>query len=377
MASSFRLIAILFTILCLSELSSHVLGADSIGENVPITYKLNQKRTECIYEVFEMSDFVTFSVFIVEAMNNGAPIGDIAFEGPLSGNPDIITKIEEITSGQYDNNYDGESSQNPSLGRQLKKGMTSHWPIIKDSDKKVRYDKRMGIINRSLKVDWTHAGENEDAVAARSQIEAEKREAYRNKGRGPPKNDEESVAQNDRFKAKIMSKIEPYEETNAVKAAGWYRLCVSSRYHALMVEMEIRGGNRMGGIDRRTGHVHTYESKEMLDAEKLWNEEEVNAKAKATALTEEQKRALENQVKEQDLHASKSQITHLNSMVTEIKKSHQEFHRRIKSHKASAARNYESMIWSSKLETVLYIIITAVQVYTVRKWLSGNTLLGK
>jgi len=368
---------IVFTILlsCLSNQCSRVCAGS--GDNVSVTYRVNQKRTECIYKNFEKSDFVTYSVFVVEALNNGPPKATISFEGPIAGNPDIPKKVIEITGGDYDLKYDGESNT-PSLGRTLKKGMQTHWPIIKDSDKKVRYDKRMGLINRSLKVDWTHAGESEDAMKARAQIEQEKREAYRNRGRGAPR--EEGNEQNERFKAKVMAAIEPFEETNAIKAQGWYQLCVSSEYHALVVEMDMRSGRELGGVDRTTGHVYTHEAREMLDAEKLIDEvpedeqEDFNT---YETLSEEEQKAIENQVKEQDLHATKAQIKHLNSLVAEIKRKHHDFQQRIKSHKASSERNHENLLWSSKLETVLYIMITGVQVYTVRKWLMSNQLLGR
>lgn len=374
MASTFRLTMIIILILCLSSPFSRVAG-DSSGEHVPMIWNINQKRTECIYDNFEKSDFATFSAIVLEAKNNGPPKATISFEGPLAGNPDILKRVEEKTSRKYVDKEDGK----PSLGRELKNGIQNHWPTIKDSDKNVRYDQRFGIINRSLKVDWTHAGESEDAMAARAEIEMEKREAYRSRGRGAPQ--DEDPVQTERFKAKVMAKIEPHEETSVIKVAGWYRLCVSSEYHALVVEMDLRSGNKMGGIDRVTGHVYTHEAQETLDAEKLIDDVpedpkdlDVNTYA---SLSEEQQKELENQVKEHDMHATKAQIKHLNSLVGEMKKKHADFAHRITSHKASAARNHGSLIWSSKLETALYILITGVQVYTVRKWLMSNSLLGK
>lgn len=86
---------------------------------------------------------------------------------------------------------------------------------------------------------------------------------------------------------------------------------------------------------------------------------------------------IENQVREQDLHATTAQMKHLNTLVSEMKKFQQEMHHRIKSHEASARRNYEGMIWSGKLETLLYFVIMGAQIYTLRSWLLSNTLLGK
>ena len=87
------------------------------------------------------------------------------------------------------------------------------------------------------------------------------------------------------------------------------------------------------------------------------------------SLDEETKKVLDNQVNEQDLHASKAQIKHLNTMVLEMKKKHHEHQQRIKMHSATANRNYNSYVRSGKLETLLYVILAGAQVWTFRKWL--------
>ena len=119
---------------------------------MPITYKIPRKQTECIYDKFDKSDFVTFSVFVVEAMSNGPPKAEISFEGPIHGNEDVLKKVEDALPGT-------DFAPKSSLGQDLRNGAQMHWPVVKDADKKVRYDKRLGIINREIKVDWSHAGE--------------------------------------------------------------------------------------------------------------------------------------------------------------------------------------------------------------------------
>ncbi|KAL9181890.1 hypothetical protein ACHAXT_012233 [Thalassiosira profunda] len=327
--------------------------------HIPITYKINPKQTECIYERFEKSDFVTFSVFISEALDGGPPKASIAFEGPVGGSDDALQKIKEIDADF--------APDTQSLGRELRTGVQG-WMHIKDSDRNVRYDKRLGIINRSVKVDWTHAGESEDMMAARAEIEREKKEAYRNYGKGPPQPDQE--AQNEKFRTVTMPAIGPFEETNAIKATGWYRLCASAEQHGLLVEMDFRSGAKMGGVDRTTGHVYTHEAREMMEEEQQIEESMESPDASTYAsLDEETKKVLDNQVKEGDLHASKAQIKHLNTMVLEMKKKHHEHQQRIKMHSATANRNYKSYVRSGKLETLLYVILAGVQVWTFRKWL--------
>lgn len=375
MASVFGFV--LFFVVCLSYLTP---STHAYSEYIPITYKINQKQTECLYDQFEQNDFVTFSAFVVEALNNGIPSANIKFEGPVANNQEVLEKINDKGGGNTKTKNNDDLN---SLGRELRTGAFVHWPKVKDSDKAVRYDKRIGIINRSLKVDWTHAGESEDAMASRAQIEREKKEAYRNYGRGPQNRDGDAADQkNEQFRTITQVKIEPFEETHTIKASGWYRLCISSEYHGLMVEMEMRSGTKLGGVDRTTGHVYTYEEREMLDEEKRIDED-ISATEESlldantyASFKEEVQKEIENQVKEQDMHATQTQVKHLNVMVTEMKKQNQDSHRRIKSHEATARRNYENLAWSGKLETLLYILISGVQVYTIRKWLSGNSVLG-
>lgn len=338
-----------------------VQGGDA--ERVQLMYKVNQKQTECLYDHFEEGEVVTFSVFVVEALMNGKPIANIKYEGPVAGNSAVLG---EGTNGD----------ETSSLGRELRAGYDTKWPKVKDSDKNKRFDQRIGVINRQLIVDWTHAGESEDAMAARAEMQ---KNPYRDSGRGPYSAKEKELP----LRTVTQAKIEPYQETRVIKARGYYRVCVASEYHPLVVEMDMRCGSKLGGVDQDTGHVFTEEKRQLLDDEESIDfkvtpieERQLDANTYATSNAEMQKE-IENQVREQDLHATTAQMKHLNTLVSEMKKFQQEMHHRIKSHEAGARRNYEGMIWIGKLETLLYFVIMGAQIYTLRSWLLSNTLLGK
>ncbi|KAL7537410.1 hypothetical protein ACHAWF_005748 [Thalassiosira exigua] len=348
----------------------------SVGDHVRIQYKIGQKQTECLHKKFEQSDMVTFGVFVVEALNNGLPKASITFEGPIAGNDELSRKIDEIDPGRAA----GMGVAIDTLGKELRAG-TQSWRHVKDVDKGVRYDKRIGVVDRAIKVDWTHAGEHEDSVAARAQIESERKEAYRNSG-GPGGPGGGDGAKDERFRTITMERVDPYEQTHAAKAGGWYRLCVSSEFHALVVEMEMRSGNELGGIDRSTGHVYTREERDLIDDEaRIANgvtaPEEGRADANTYDAEGEERKLAENQVREKDLDATKEHVQDLVKLVTKIKKKQTDAMLRIMNHKSTAKRNHHDVIHSGKLETMLYVVITVAQMYTVRKWLLSNSLLGR
>lgn len=338
------------------------------ADRVALRYKINQKDTQCIFSHLEKGDFASFSVYIVES-NSGNMKGTVSYDGPIAGNADLHDK-----GGGNDGNH------KLTLGLEISRGV-SKWPELKMIDRKARYDQRIGVQNRQYKVDWTHAGESEDAVAMRAELAKSDRN-NRSGGRygNPQAERDKRDGRETETRTIVMDRVEPYEETRAIKAAGWYRLCVTSDFHTLYAHMDIRNGSELGGVDRETGHVITHSKREMLDEMDLLDS--VNERALLDSNTQlsaelEKQKELENQVKEQDLHATKAQIKHMNELVHDMREMQSEAFYRLKSHESSARRNYSMICWSSTLETLLYVTITGVQIYTVRKWLLGEAVLGR
>lgn len=337
------------------------------GEYIPLTYRIHERQTECIYDLLIKDDQATYSAYVTESLSNGPLAIDVKFEGPL-------------LPPSYPLNE---------LGRSLQNSVDEGWHKYKDADLGNRYDKRIGIINQDIRVDWTHAGENGDAIAMRNKIGAERKEAIANyheslKRHGVVEGAEQRLKSNV-FRTVTMSNINPFEALNVIKAPGWYRLCVSADNHELLVTMEIRSGNAMGGVDLNTGHVYTYAERERLDAEKLMDEEIARRELESqeldyntyASLDEELKKGIENQVKDNDLHQTKAQISRLTTLVAEIRRSIDHHHDRINNHKATARRNHNGMVFSGVVETILYVILAGIQAYTVRRWLLGPALLGE
>ena len=141
-----------------------------------------------------------------------------------------------------------------------------------------------------------------------------------------------------------------------IVAPGWYRLCVKSSWYPITGEMELRKASDLGGIDKRTGHVYTYQRRHMLEEE---------AEMEVQGLQDE------------DLMTTRAQLKKLNRLLGEIKENQKKEQHRSTVHAAVNEHSHSRMVLSSLLQTVIFCIVTGVQIYTVRKWFSQTSLLGR
>ncbi|KAL7534039.1 hypothetical protein ACHAXR_005597 [Thalassiosira sp. AJA248-18] len=389
MATHHRRLILLSTLLLFNLLHHTSLAIhSSLKLHKPLQYKIAGKQTQCIYDNFLAKDVVTLSVFVVEALNNGKPKASISFEGPVAGNKDILpprSPSEDGGDGDNTNQDDELSSQssadnpnpNPNnnngkmtTGRSIQSAIRRDWPKIKAPHSP------MEVYERKFKVDWTHAGESEDAAAARAFLLQKNHEEHRLHRLETRRNKEENNNGNPPppppppMHTVAQASITPYEETNEIMAHGWYRLCVTSDFMPLIVEMDMRSANQMRGIHPGTGHVYTHTERQYADEQQLFQGMEEGTSFYDTNDGHEP-------VKVKDLRESTIKLAVLHDVTSEIMKSQHEKMHRIRTHDADARRGAAELAWSSKFETVLYVIIMGVQVYTVHKWLLSKSLLGQ
>ena len=101
----------------------------------------------------------------------------------------------------------------------------------------------------------------------------------------------------------------------------------------------------------------------------LVNEKKLMAKLSAASKAEG------GGVSEQDLKTTKEQVTRMNRLLNEIREKHVNERHRLGIHKAVNEHSHSRMVVGSLFETVLYIAVSGFQVYTIRKWFSGNPIL--
>jgi len=109
------------------------------------------------------------------------------------------------------------------------------------------------------------------------------------------------------------------------------------------------------GFSTETNHVNTYEEASLLE-----DEEEIDLDA----------------AKEEDLRTAKTQVRTLHRILSSIRSKQENERHRLEVHSATNEHSHSRMVLSSLMETVLFMIVTGFQVYTVRKWFQGTPMLG-
>jgi len=202
----------------------------------------------------------------------------------------------------------------------------------------------------------------------------EKRDENRRKKIAEIKNNKKRAKAEQRSKERAkkrehahLEEGDPVEKTFMAEEEGWYRFCAEASRVAVEVEFELRQSSELGKPNKKTGHVQTYERHDMVRHEKKLME----SLSRAT-----KDKNVESGVKPEDLEKTKNAIAKMNRLLNEIREKQVNERHRLSIHKAVNEHSHSRMVVGSLLETVFYIAVSGFQVYTIRKWFSGNSLLG-
>lgn len=212
--------------------------------------------------------------------------------------------------------------------------------VDKDKRSKEKKDAKKAKMNAARK-DRVAEGKHrlEEAKKQREQKKAEKKKELQSMNEGKPK-----------------------ETTYQITEEGWYRFCIDATYATVEIEFDMRASGDLGKPNSKTGHIQTYERHDMLV-----NEKKLLAKLSSVAKGDN--------VKEEDLKTTKEQITKMNRLLNEIREKQVNERHRLGIHKAVNEHSHSRMVMGSLFETVFYIVVSGFQVYTIRKWFSGNSIL--
>jgi hypothetical protein len=160
-------------------------------------------------------------------------------------------------------------------------------------------------------------------------------------------------------KKKIREEGEPFQKTIKALVKGWYRMCVQANSQ-VVVEMDFRKESEMGGINEK-GHVMTYEQKLMDEEEKVMEEDT----------------AVEEGIKDSDFEMARAKLKTLRRLLADIQHKQQQERHRLLLHSATNEHSHSRMVLSSLLETLMFVLVSGFQVYTIRRWFKGAQLLGR
>lgn len=368
-----------------------------------VQHQISRRHNQCIYSDLKAGQTATFEVFIISSPNGGRLSAGAQIEGPIAS--DKIGERVQKGDGTYDPDERTSARVTPSdtwhPDRYVTPGSMTMGSLLQDS---IEYWPRFvqtnhgsfqerGIINHFFRIDFTHSGEDEDAIRARAEIsqqikqdeEQRRRRLIEERARGregvPDPDDIYAEENSGRQQFVFPDKVEPYEWTKRIKSSGWYRLCVQAD-DDILVEMDIRDSGYLGGVNKETGHVWKFADWEEWEEEQRINKlnelkEKAKADEEARLAMEQLNSALKDQIKDYDLAATQRLMTEVNSLVSEMQQKQSAVHTRIKSQEGIAKRNYQKIKKSGIVETVMYLLITGYQVYTVHNWLLSTNSLGR
>jgi hypothetical protein len=302
--------------------------------------EIKRRQTHCIYELLPENSIATFEVFVSDAENDSELSALVQIEGPVAPS-DINADSSEI-----------QTNRNNGMGAQLQRKI-EQWPSFLAGHR--HNFQLIGMIHHAFNVDFTDAGVVDGYInSPRRRAEQRKieEEIQRRESGG------EIYEESNKIERVEPDSFEPYEWTKAIKTGGWYRMCVQAGEFGVVVELDIRSSDKLGGVDHETGHVYTHEKREELDEARRISEAFAIAKeAEENKLTEEQLRQeIESAVKDYDLESTTKLMSEINSLVTQLQAHLGAMMKRSKGHEMQAKRNYRRIARSGLIETVLYLV---------------------
>lgn len=128
----------------------------------------------------------------------------------------------------------------------------------------------------------------------------------------------------------------------------------------VVAEMEIRKESELGALDNN-GNVVSFEERSANEAD---------------AELEKDSAAQEG-IKDEDFQETRERIKDLRRLLNEIQSMQQKERRRLTVHAETNEHSHSRMVLSSLIETILFMVISGYQIYTIRKWFSGAPALGR
>jgi len=91
----------------------------------------------------------------------------------------------------------------------------------------------------------------------------------------------------------------------------------------------------------------------------------------------EEDTAVQEGIKDEDFQSTREKLKSLRRLLADIQNKQQQERHRLIVHAATNEHSHSRMVFGSLMETLLFIVVTSFQVYTIRKWFKGAPVLGR
>jgi hypothetical protein len=277
---------------------------------------------------------MTISLFILSGAELAA---QMHFEGPLGSNPEKDINSGEDLQKAIDE-FDG-SKRHSSARKVLKVINFEHLNIGKDGD--------------------VQAGDGEEIITVLEDETPEQRRERRAEERKTALQARQRKQHSEIKQKKLLREEgEPFQLTMNDIAKGWYRYCINTNSQ-VVVEIDFRKESEMGGIDEK-GHVWTYEQKAMDEVDRMMEEDT----------------AQEEGIKDEDFESTREKLKELRRLLADIQNKQSQERHRLLLHAATNEHSHSRMVLSSLFETLMFVVVSGFQVFTIRRWFKGPSVLG-
>jgi hypothetical protein len=128
-----------------------------------------------------------------------------------------------------------------------------------------------------------------------------------------------------------------------------------------VVQLEFRTSKGLGGIDPETSHVFSYAKQKEHEEEGLLDGDTAED---------------EPEIKAEDFSTVRNQLRELRRILNQVTVLQQTSKNRMFQHEQMGKNSHSKMSQNSILMTILFIAVTAFQVFTIQRWFSsGNSSL--
>lgn len=206
--------------------------------------------------------------------------------------------------------------------------------------------------------DTVREGEDMPALQARIEERRQRQQIARRKMQEARRKRAERLLEHRKENAAIVkNEGSPHQRTIKAGVDGWFRGCVSAEFNSVVLELEFRTTQELDGIDPETNHVYTYEKWQEMQEDTILNAD---------------KPENEPSIKVEDFIHTRNQIRELRRALGQISDMQRTSQNRMKRHAEIGEHSHSKMTQNSILVTILFMVISAFQVFTIQRWFSSN-----